>query len=140
MKRAIALVAVSIVIGGLVTYSASGATRPLTGGTGAQSRATAPITHWCNTNGITCIEPSQNWEEFAKFGQLKQHGVNIQPYIGHDEPSVLFFSSDTGSNPHYIGRHPGTAYMEMQFYPPGYVSWPLGISCDAHRWCAAINI
>jgi hypothetical protein len=217
MKRAIALVAASIVIGGLVTYSASGATRPLTGAAGVQSKATAPITHWCNTNGITCTEPSQNWEEFAQFDQLKQRGVNIQPYIGHDEPSVLFYSdangsgndntyqlrmpqeasilprqdgsggtwnfqqhiapwlgmalcddqsspnpawsgaaypnvpcapnsdsniftSDTGSNSHYIGRHPGTAYMEMQFYPPGYVAWPLGISCDAHRWCAAINI
>jgi hypothetical protein len=30
--------------------------------------------------------------------------------------------------------------MEMQFYPPGFVKWPLGISCDAHRWCMAINI
>jgi hypothetical protein len=28
----------------------------------------------------------------------------------------------------------------MQFYPPGYVSWPPGTSCDPTRWCAALNI
>jgi len=205
-------------MGALVTYSASGATRPAASGAlGTQGKATAPVTHWCNTNGITCLEPSQNWEEFAQFDKLKQQGVNIDEYIGHDEPSVLFYSNgdgsgndntyklrmpqeasilprqdggggtwsfqqhiapwlgmafcddqsspnpdwsgaaypnvpcepdsdsniftnDNGSSPHYIGKHPGTAYMEMQFYPPGYVSWPLGISCDAHKWCMAINI
>ncbi len=37
-------------------------------------------------------------------------------------------------------RHPGTAFMEMQFYPPGWVSWPAGNSCDATKWCAALNI
>jgi hypothetical protein len=199
-------------------YSASGATRPLVSGTATvKGKATAPVTHWCNTNGVTCAEPSQNWEEFAQFDALKQKGVNIDEYIGHDEPSVLFYSnkdgsgndntykirmpqeptilpqqdgsggtwnfqqhvapwlgmafcddqsspnpawsgaaypnnecqpdsdsniytSDNGSSPKYIGKHPGTAYMEMQFYPPGWVNWPLGTSCDAHRWCAAINI
>jgi hypothetical protein len=30
--------------------------------------------------------------------------------------------------------------MEMQFYPPGWVPWPAGVSCDATRWCAALNI
>ena len=39
-----------------------------------------------------------------------------------------------------IGKHVGTAFMEMQFYPPGWVSWPAGNSCDATQWCAALNI
>ncbi len=30
--------------------------------------------------------------------------------------------------------------MEMQFYPPGWVKWPTGNSCDSTRWCAALNI
>jgi hypothetical protein len=30
--------------------------------------------------------------------------------------------------------------MEMQFYPPGWVSWPAGNSCDPTKWCAALNI
>jgi len=30
--------------------------------------------------------------------------------------------------------------MEMQFYPPGFVPWPAGDSCDGTKWCAALNI
>jgi hypothetical protein len=37
-------------------------------------------------------------------------------------------------------RHPGEAFMEMQFYPPGWVPWPAGVSCDPTKWCAALNI
>jgi len=40
----------------------------------------------------------------------------------------------------YIGKHAGTAFMEMQFYPPGWVPWPAGVSCDARQWCAALTI
>jgi hypothetical protein len=28
----------------------------------------------------------------------------------------------------------------MQFYPPGWVAFPFGISCTARQWCAALNI
>lgn len=123
-------------------------------------------------------------------------------YIGHDEPSTLFYSNvpgsgnrmrydltlptdpsptspfiagksynfqlhvafwfgmamcDTQSYPELLNscipdsdknivdpavspRHPGTAFMEMQFYPPGWVLKPFGISCDATHWCAALNV
>jgi hypothetical protein len=43
-------------------------------------------------------------------------------------------------------RHPGTAFVELQFYPPGWVAWPtfavtIGAgSCDPTKWCAAMNI
>src|SRR3989440_10987149 len=39
-------------------------------------------------------------------------------------------------------RHPGTAFMEMQFYPPGWAPFEAagGISCDPTKWCAALNI
>jgi len=50
------------------------------------------------------------------------------------------FTSDTVGAPNYIGRHPGTAFMEMQFYPPGWAPWPAGNSCAATLWCAALNI
>ena len=30
--------------------------------------------------------------------------------------------------------------MEMQFYPPGWVPWEAGVSCDATKWCAALTI
>jgi len=44
------------------------------------------------------------------------------------------------AKPDYIGKHPGTAFMELQFYPPGWVLWPPGNSCDSTQWCAALNI
>src|SRR5438445_10550985 len=127
-------------------------------------------------------------------------------YVGHDEPSLLFYSNvpgsgnqmrygvtvpsdppatnplsrsyhfelngamwfgmalcDTQSFPEQVStctpdsdsnivdpavspRHPGTAFLELQLYPPGWVPWPtwqvaVGASgCDPTRWCAAMNI
>jgi hypothetical protein len=46
----------------------------------------------------------------------------------------IFDSGDPGS-PHYIGKHPGTAFMEMQFYPPGWIT-----GNSATQWTAALNI
>jgi hypothetical protein len=56
-----------------------------------------------------------------------------------DSDSNIFDSPDP-ADPTYLGRHPGTAFMEMQFYPPGWVSWPPGVSCDAKKWCGALTI
>jgi hypothetical protein len=56
-----------------------------------------------------------------------------------DSDSNIFDSGDP-NDAHYIGKHPGTAFMEMQFYPPGWVLWPPGASCDATKWCAALTI
>ena len=44
------------------------------------------------------------------------------------------------TQPDYIGRHPGTAFLELQFYPPGWVPFQNAISCDATQWCAAMAI
>ncbi|HEY7124514.1 MAG TPA: hypothetical protein VH540_11225 [Ktedonobacterales bacterium] len=125
-------------------------------------------------------------------------------YVGHDEPSLLFYSDvagsgsrqqyrltlpkdppvrptqadanvsanfqlhpafwlgvamcDTQSYPEQIStcapgsdsnivditkspNHPGTAFTELQFYPPGWVGWPNNPgACDPTKWCAALNI
>lgn len=53
-----------------------------------------------------------------------------------DSDSNIFDSADPNA-PNYIGRHPGTAFMEMQFYPPGWVDSPDG---SATQWAAALNI
>jgi len=145
----------------------------------------------CSKGAVTC---SEVWDSEAVFGQDK--------YIGHDEPSTLFYSNTPGSgnqmryrltlptdptpttptergksfnfelhpafwfgmamcdtqsypellstctpdsdknivDPAVSPRHPGTAFMEMQFYPPGWAPWPAGNSCAATQWCAAFNI
>jgi hypothetical protein len=70
-------------------------------------------------------------------------GSNIGPSkpCKPDSDSNIFNGKNPGS-PNYIGLHPGTAFMEMQFYPPGWAPFNLlgGISCDATKWCAALNI
>lgn len=40
----------------------------------------------------------------------------------------------------YIGKHPGNAYMELQFYGPGYVPQFEGFGCSATQYCAAMTI
>ena len=121
-------------------------------------------------------------------------------YVGHDEPSVLFYSDQAGSGNHmtyqvtlptepagsfsdtkgysaentpafWFGmamcdtqsypemtskctpdsdsnivnpatgqRAPGAAFMELQFYPPGFASQFAGFSCDGTKWCVAMTI
>jgi hypothetical protein len=56
---------------------------------------------------------------------------------------------DSDSNildPAVSPKHSGTAFTELQFYPPGWVKWPafqvaVGAgSCDPTKWCAAMNV
>ena len=120
-------------------------------------------------------------------------------YIGHDEPSVRFLSSQPGSgntmtylmklsrdpaaaptssgsvvdygqlsvapwfglplcDPNSYPQNPctpdsdtnsgavtdpaaaGSAFMELQFYPPGFTPFIDSTSCSATKWCAALNI
>ena len=42
--------------------------------------------------------------------------------------------------PDYIGKHPGNAYLELQFYGPGYVPQFEGFGCAATVYCAAMTI
>ncbi|HVB23745.1 MAG TPA: hypothetical protein VNG51_17550 [Ktedonobacteraceae bacterium] len=145
----------------------------------------------CELNNRFC---SEVYDSYKVFGNYK--------YVGHDEPSTLFYSDTPGSgnqmqyelklpsdpsptspmtrgksynfelhpafwfgmaicdtqsypellsactpdsnknivDPAVSPKHPGTAFMEMQFYPPGWAPWPAGNSCDATKWCAALNI
>ncbi len=49
-------------------------------------------------------------------------------------------------DPTFSPKHVGQAFMEMQFYPPGWIPWPTwqkavgASSCDPTHWCAAMNI
>jgi hypothetical protein len=48
--------------------------------------------------------------------------------------------SPNPKSPDYLGRHPGTAFMELQFYGPGYIPQFLGFGCAATQYCAAMTI
>jgi hypothetical protein len=49
--------------------------------------------------------------------------------------------SDTNSGTISDPNAAGSAFMELQFYPPGFTpAWTDNISCDATKWCAAMTI
>ena len=56
-----------------------------------------------------------------------------------DSDSNIFDSTDP-SSPQYIGKAPGNAYMELQFYPPGWVPQFTGFDCPGTKWCVALTI
>lgn len=43
---------------------------------------------------------------------------------------------DTDQNP----AQAGSAFLEMQFYPPGFAPFVTQISCDTTHWCASLHI
>ena len=97
MRRIVAIAAAAVLIGAFASTGAVGSPgKPVADALGRAGANTAPFSHWCNTNGITCAEPYQNWKDFPWFNQV-QKTVNIGEYIGHDEPSVLFYSGNAGS-------------------------------------------
>ncbi|HXP18676.1 MAG TPA: hypothetical protein VN840_03410 [Streptosporangiaceae bacterium] len=139
----------------------------------------------CITGRLLCTELQNSYPVFG------------DRYVGHDEPSVLYYSNKNGagyrnqwqltlptepppsvvpgrswdfeltpaiwfgmamcdsqSYPEQVStctpdsdsnivapaHHAGTAFTELQFYPPGWVSQFNSQSCDPHDWCAALNI
>ncbi len=170
-------------------------------GTAAAARSTAggaaPASTHMNINceySSLCTEVANSKDVFGN------------EYVGHDEPSTVFYSNkpgagnrnqyevvvphdpapnnpmdksyhfelngaiwfgmalcDTQSYPEQVStckpdsdsnivdpavspNHPGTAFMELQFYPPGWIGWPTWAvaagagTCDPRKWCAALNI
>jgi hypothetical protein len=48
--------------------------------------------------------------------------------------------SDSNITAPGAANHSGTAFTELQFYPPGYVQQFDGFSCSGTQWCVALNI
>ncbi len=182
----------------LVVVAASVMIAPLTIAGSGVAGAAASSRHLhgdCSKASALCAEVANSDDVFGH-------------YVGHDEPSVLFYSHKAGSGNHlryqmtlptdpsaahpatpgksyafelygttWFGmalcdtqsypeqlrtcpadsdrnivdpsvspKHVGQAYMELQFYPPGWIPWPtwaqaVGASaCDPTRWCVAMNI
>lgn len=156
--------------------------------------AVAAAPGWGSNSWSGCASNTRLCTEVADPGPIFGH------YVGHDEPSVLFYSNVPGSGNHmqynvtlpkepsgpfsdtksysaqdspafWFGmamcdtqsypessstckpdsdsnivdpattKHaPGAAFMELQFYPPGFASQFSGFSCDSTRWCVALTI
>jgi hypothetical protein len=65
--------------------------------------------------------------------------VGAQILCTPDSDANIFTGTTPGA-PDYLGLTPGTAFMEMQFYPPGIAAKPFGVSCGNTQWCAAMTI
>jgi hypothetical protein len=145
-------------------------------------------------NGLSRIQqPVKPHDLCADFRGDEGRGEDNGHYIGHDEPSVGFYSSapnsgnnvqwdftlpterklpatqtfenqiafwfsmalcDPGSFPQGAcipnsdanrsdtldSRSAGSAFLEMQFYPPGMPPFINAVSCDTKHWCASLHI
>lgn len=72
------------------------------------------------------------------FGMVlcdSQSSPNFTHVCNSNTDANIFEDPDPNS-PHFVGHHPGSAVMELQFYPPGGVN-----SClDPKLWCVAMTI
>src|SRR5262245_21710519 len=70
-------------------------------------------------------------------GGSRLPGPNI-PCTADSDTNI--YDDQNVADPRYIGKHPGTGFLELQFYPPAWVKQPPGVSCHPSKWCAAMAI
>jgi hypothetical protein len=63
-----------------------------------------------------------------------QSDPNFTNVCAPDTDANIFDNPDPNA-PDFIGKHPGVALMEFQFYPPGWVT-----DCFPTTWCSAMTI
>ena len=64
-----------------------------------------------------------------------QSAPNFTDVCVPDTDANIFENPDPNA-PDFIGHHPGSAFLELQFYPPGGFS----PNCDLKKWCVAMNV
>jgi hypothetical protein len=76
-------------------------------------------------------------------GSVTNYGeLSVAPWFGLPMCDSLSFpqgncTPDSDSNNPNVA---GSAFMELQVYPPGYTPFVDSMSCSATQWCAALNI
>jgi hypothetical protein len=93
--------------------------------------------------------PNQPGKSYAfELNSGSWYGMTLCDTTSYPE-QVSTCAPDSNKNivdPAISPKHPGAAFMELQFYPPGWIQWPawqvaVGTgSCDPTKWCAALNI
>jgi hypothetical protein len=72
--------------------------------------------------------------------------LSIAPWFGmsicdpQSFPQTHCTPNSDSNAPHGSFPGGGGAFMEMQFYPPGFAPRADAVSCDNTHWCAALNI
>lgn len=85
------------------------------------SRPGSDVAHWFELS----IAP---WYSMAMCDPKSYPQTPCQPQSDSNAPAA----NGTGGG--------GSAFMEMQFYPPGFAPFADAISCDNSHWCGALNI
>jgi hypothetical protein len=80
-------------------------------------------------------------------GSVVDYGeLSVAPWFGMpvcdpksypQNPCKPLSDSNTGSG---LSTDAGSAFMELQLYPPGFTPWVDGASCSKTQWCAALTI
>ena len=60
------------------------------------------------------------------------------PCVPDSDTNIFDGTDPAGAD--YIGKHPGTAFLELQFYPPGWVPGRRASAATRRKWCAAMAI
>jgi hypothetical protein len=72
--------------------------------------------------------------------------LSIAPWFGmsmcdpHSFPQTKCTPNSDSNAPHGTFPGGGGAFMEMQFYPPGFAPFADSVSCNNAHWCAALTI
>jgi hypothetical protein len=105
-------------------------TRPLQNGKAGRSTSSSTRP---SGSAWPCATTSRN--------RIREGAASAQPCPAPRSDANIYDSSNP-ADAHYIGLHPGTAFLEVQFYPPGWVAPPflVGPSCSATQCCAAMTI
>jgi hypothetical protein len=74
-------------------------------------------------------------------GGSKLAGPNVPCQPDSDSNIFTGLTPTASGGTNYFGQHPGTAFMELQLYPPGWAGAnTITDSCSGSQWCAAMTI
>ncbi|MGO9503832.1 MAG: hypothetical protein ACLPUO_20200 [Streptosporangiaceae bacterium] len=76
--------------------------------------------------------------DYAQLSPAPWFGLPIcDPNSYPQNPCAPDSDANIGAN---VKQAAGSAFMELQFYPPGYTPFIDDISCSRTQWCSALNI
>ena len=76
--------------------------------------------------------------KYAELSVAPWFGLPIcDPRSYPQNPCAPDSDANTGSG---LPTDAGSAFMELQFYPPGFAPWLDAPSCNSAKWCVALNI
>jgi hypothetical protein len=84
--------------------------------------------------------PTQNGKSIANFELYPAFWFSValcDPRSYPENPCIPDSDKNTGTG---LATDAGEAFLEFQFYPPGWSPFINQISCDQIHWCAALNI